>query len=157
MKNFCDSAKISTWVRHDVDFIPTSPMENGRQIPIRLLICRTFPPCQSEKCSNIPTELYDHRNFPTLLPEFVGLIRYVCRKSVPSPWYFSTASSGLGVGISRQKFLQCRTALHFQSVRGRGLWQLDIWSVNPFSTPHTTTNHSTTRPLAADSPLKISR
>ncbi len=84
--------------------------EDRRFEPARL----TLIYAGTENCREIPTLVEINRfwsKFTSSSSEFVGVTRSACRKSVPSPWYLSTASSCQPDAVFRQLFLQCKLLL----------------------------------------------
>ncbi len=84
----------------DATFILIHPSESWRKIVGKLRRVQT------ENGRKIPLSTLVHRNISSSSSEIVGLSRSACQKSVPSPWYLSTASSGKAGGVFRQLFLQ---------------------------------------------------
>ncbi len=64
-------------------------------------------------------------NIPSSSSELVGLTWSACRKSVTSPWYLSTASSGQAGGVFRQLFLQSMNAPRVCKLRKNCLTVID--------------------------------
>ena len=90
--------------------------------------CFSFVRKLTENCQKVDGKLSQNsaecqcpRNIPSSLSELVGLTWSACRKSVTSPWYLSTASSGQAGGVFRQLFLAV------QCVRIKGAYR-DNWA-----------------------------
>ncbi len=66
------------------------------------------------KLSENSAECQCPRNIPSSSSELVELTLSACRKSVTSPWYLSTASSGQAGGVFRQLFFTVYVLLCLQ-------------------------------------------
>ncbi len=78
--------------------------ENSRNVIVGKILC-----VRMENRRKISLKTIGLRNITSSSSELLGLIRSACQKSVPSPWYLSTASSCQAGGVFRQLFLQCRS------------------------------------------------